>query len=135
MEKQDYEAITRCLRWLANAVINDYMDKSTSSLLNDKIEKFYHTVNNKIDWYNLQPKDFRALGFMSYGENEETDVWLIPAWMYGIVPDGLTVENIYGHSGAFNKIDFPYETFYGNLNFGIRVAPKELVGTDEEDYD
>lgn len=88
------------------------------------MNKFYSSVNTSIEWDDLTRDDFLSLGFMCYGYEQEDpyELWLIPIWLYPIIPDGLQLEDIHMNSFLFNRETTPYETFYGCMTYGIKIS-------------
>lgn len=115
--------INRCLRWLTDAVANDYQNDALSPILKDKVEKFYQSVNSCIDWDNLIAYDLRNLGFMRYEDEGEssTELWLIPQWLYPIIPDEIELMNIQGEMFTFDRKTTPYTLFYGCMTYGVCI--------------
>ena len=117
----DISFIHRILRWLANGITNDYVCNRLSPALTNKMNKFYTTLQTTFDWEKLTREDCRALGFMCYGadENEEYEVWCIPAWLYPIIPEGLNVTDNDFTTFQFKRVERPFKVTYGVLEYGL----------------
>lgn len=119
----DIDYVLRCLRWLANAVAEDYQDKNMSKNLIKKVDKFYESLRLNIDWYELKRDDFLRLGFMNCGYDDEDkyELWLIPLWLYDSIPDGLLLTDLNHNMFTFKRGKTPFEVFYGCMTYGIRI--------------
>lgn len=115
--------VRRCLKWLANVIAIEYQRNDLSSTLRTKVEKFYTAICSSLEWSELTRDDFLELGFMCNGYEIEDpyELWLIPTWLYPVIPDGLLVMNLKHEFFEFNKKRTPYITFYECMNFGIRI--------------
>ena len=133
----DVDYALRCLRWLANAVAEDYQDKNMSTKLINKTDRFYDSLRKTIDWYQLTRDDFLTLGFMNCGYEDEDayELWLIPMWLYDGIPDGLLLTDINHNMFTFKRGETPFEIFYGCMTYGIRIANPIYGKTLEEVID
>lgn len=121
------------LRWLANGIVTEYQNKSLSSELESKVDKFYYTLQGIIDWEDLTRDNLLELGFMTLADyDDEWEVWLIPAWLYPIIPDGLKVATSDLREFIFRRSECPFEVYYGALTFGLKLK-NPLYGQTLED--
>ncbi len=119
--------ITSCLRWLANEIVPFYNNNELPEALKTKIDVFYKSVSNSIDWFNLEENDVQKLGFLNWDETpEEQGVWFIPTWLYHAIPEGMLVFDTKGQPFEFRSETAPKETMYGCLTFGVKL--------DQESY-
>ena len=130
----DIDYALRCLRWLANAVAEDYQDKNMSTNLINKTDKFYESLRKTIDWNELTRDDFLRLGFMNcgYEDEDEYELWLIPLWLYDVIPDGLLLMDLNRNMFTFKRGQTPFEKFYGCVTYGIRIPNPSYGKTLEE---
>lgn len=130
----DIDYALRCLRWLANAVAEDYQDKNMSTKLISKTDRFYDSLRKTVDWYQLTRDDFLTLGFMNcgYEDEEEYELWLIPIWLYDAIPDGIELFDINRNAFTFKRGETPFEIFYGCMTYGIRIPNPSFGKTLEE---
>lgn len=134
MQREELDYITRCLRWLANVVVAEDKQGKLSPLMHEKLCKFVQSVGRDIDLYTLTREDFLTLGFMCYGyeDDDPYELWLIPVWMYDLIPDLMELEDIEHNKFIFNKKTAPCEPFYGCLQYGLRINnPSYKIDLDE----
>ena len=79
-----------------------------------------------IDWTDLNYNELKALGFRKF--EEETELMLIPAYVFKALPDGLTLYCIDGRSVIIGKDVIDTDTRFGCLAFGIYPKDKTKVG-------
>lgn len=113
--------LQNCLTWLANAVAEpvlhtkspDYLDKD----IRQSWEVFCNSIKSKdyIDWKNITLQEARELRFCRW--DEESDLWLIPIWLYPFIPEDLELTSIGGDKGFVPNIDT--DTRFGCLAWGI----------------
>lgn len=116
----DHEKIHRYLIWLANQVT---LDEDIDYLLKEKLKRFHKSVSSQIFWEDLTVDDVRTLGFLYY-DSESTadyDLYLIPAYLHAIIPEGITLQTIYGESFQYDPVNTPYTTFYGFMAYGVLI--------------
>ena len=117
----DYK-ILMYLRWLATGVVSDYQDNMLSPLLKAKANKFYDALEKIIKWEELTKDNALQLGFMCCDDTgTEDELWLIPAWLYPIIPEGLVCYDMKNTQFEFHRKETPFENFYGCLRFGIKL--------------
>ena len=90
IRREQYFYMIRCLKWLVNNIAPEYINKTLPLSLEEKVSKFYLSMQNAIDWYNLTKEDCMALGCVCYDDNsmeDEYNVWYFPAWVYPIIPE------------------------------------------------
>lgn len=123
MTKHNY--VNKCLRWLTTALVDEAQKDSVSLALQDKLDKCFTAITSAIDWENLTYEDVKQLGFMCYGEEEESEdsLWLIPIWLYPAIPEGLTCYMMESdRKFIFNRRNATYSNFYGCLEYGIKFT-------------
>lgn len=130
----DVDYALRCLKWLANAVAVDYKVNNMSTQLKQKTDKFYDAIRHVIDWHNLTYKELLKLGFMNcgYEDTDPYELWLIPQWLYPIIPEGLLVEDLDRNEFEFHRHTAPYDLFYGCMKYGIKLKNESYGKTLEE---
>jgi hypothetical protein len=84
--------------------------------------------NNDTTYTELQPSDLtvdemKELGFMRWSEN--SDMMLIPLWIYPFLADVLTTTDINGVTSTLNKSDIDTDHRCGCLAYGITPAKKK----------
>lgn len=121
METKDLNNIYRCFRWLATAVVTEYHENEQTSGMKIKTHKFFDSIEKFIEWDKLERDDFLTLGFMNISDyDDEYDLWLLPAWMYDIIPNGFKLYDSNMNEFFFNRNTTPFEQQYGCLKYGIR---------------
>ena len=124
--------INRCLRWLVNELYPFYSNNNLPHELNDKMEVFYDSIKDALDWDGMTRKDLLRLGFMNWDADDDdcpSGVWFIPNWLFPAIPEGLTVYDANGRSCIFSSGTASTEIMYGCLTYGILEAKD---GTDNE---
>lgn len=121
IKENEYNYIVRCLRWLANNIAPEYVNNSLNPSLMKKMDNFYHSLESVISWNNLTKEDCMALGCICYDDPDcPYETWFFPAWLYPLIPEGLSVIDNEGKEVIFHRKDIPFTLFYGNLTFGLR---------------
>lgn len=115
----DAAKITRLLRWEMNELVVPYLNKSLPYQLGCKTDRFYQAISNEIDWENLTVNDYIVLGFMRWELDDNHDLWLIPQWLYPIIPEGLHVVGTNKDFFKFSRVENMLEAQYGMLKFGF----------------
>lgn len=130
----EIDYVLRCLRWLANAVAEDYQVNNMSNKLKLKTDKFYASIGPVIDWHELTRDDFLRLGFMCYGyaDDDPYELWLIPQWLYPVIPEGMQLMDLNNQFFSFKRGCTPYEIFYGCMTYGIRIDNPSYGKTVEQ---
>lgn len=124
--------VNRCLRWLANEMFPFYFDGELPKELEAKVDTFYKSIEGCIDWYNMTRKDLLRLGFLNLEEDEDVtnSLWLIPTWLFPVIPEGMTVYDADKKPFAFFKNSAPQDVMYGCYTFGIFEQTTEEVTDD-----
>lgn len=113
--------LNNSLTWLANAVAKSIMYNKDPQHLDTDIrqswDKFCSSINNNslIDWKNMTREEAVELRFCKW--DEESDLWLIPIWLYPFIPNDLELTSIGGDKGFAPNIDT--DTRFGCLAWGI----------------
>lgn len=119
MEKN---SMYRYFRWLTGKVADQYLKGLLSKSLAKEVRKFYKSLDQSLNWDELTKEDLISLGFVLWHEAELSDLWLIPGWLYPIIPEGLKVQTTDYHTYNFDPSILPYKPDQGYLNFGILVS-------------
>lgn len=116
----DHEKIHRYLIWLANQVT---LDEDVDYLLKEKLKRFHMSLASQISWDNLTVEDVKTLGFLYYDDEsaEDYDLYLIPAYLHAVIPEGVTLQTIHGESFQYDPLHTPYSTFYGFMAYGVLI--------------
>ena len=87
--------IKNCLTWLANQIALDYIygDKFHSN--KEIMEKFYDSIKNEIEWNTMTTQQAKELRFARWSD-DMPNLWLIPIWLYPVIPDDLPLICING---------------------------------------
>lgn len=113
--------LQNCLTWLANAVAEPVLHIKNPGHLDSDIRQswgvFCNSIKSKgyIDWKNLTLQEAKELRFCRW--DEESDLWLIPIWLYPFIPEDLELTSIGGNKGFAPNIDT--DTRFGCLAWGI----------------
>lgn len=113
--------LQNCLTWLANAVAESCLHVKSPDHLDKDIRSSWRVFcnsiksNNHIDWKNLTLQEAKELRFRRW--EEESDLWLIPIWLYPFIPEDLELTSIGGNKGFAHNIDT--DVRFGCLAWGI----------------
>ena len=68
--------------------------RATKDLMKDST--LLEDIKDTIDFTTITKEEASKLGFRIWSSkpNEPQDVWLIPAFMYSIIPDGLEITSV-----------------------------------------
>lgn len=131
MERTDLNYVTRCFRWLANELVIPYMDSALPAPLKNKVDTFYESIRNTIDWDALTREDCLWLGFMNSqrdmlsAQGVIQELWLIPQWLIPIIPEGMYVEDVHGNRFQYNAKMCDKTTQFGVLGYGLVLNVSE----------
>lgn len=128
------------LTWLAQRVAEISFHQPNPVLAAEELTRSFnkalHHINEHklIDWDNLTVETAKELRFARW--EEESDLWLIPLWLYRAIPKDFPLISI-GNEDLTNPTDT--ETRYGALAYGILIGgdrrPVEWSNTPaEEEY-
>lgn len=113
--------VMNCLTWLANRVSEDYVWGRGDVRKKDMLEAFYKELRNKnaIDFEHLTIAQAKELRFGKWDENG--NLWLIPIWLYPLIPNGLELKGIMGGKVIFDGNNIDTDTRFGCLAYGIEL--------------
>lgn len=94
----------------ADGIIADVVKENAPRLLEH--------IKQNLDWNDIDEETCRILGFSKWEDND--NVWLIPTYLYSIIPIGLKVVTIFGNEAVFNSHNDD-DSRLGVLPFGIKV--------------
>lgn len=112
--------LQNCLTWLANSVAESCLHRVNPINLEKDIRSAWGTFCNSvkgsdcIDWKNLTLEEARELRFRKW---DESDLYLIPIWLYPMIPDNLELTSIGGNKAR--KEDIDSDTRFGVLAWGL----------------
>ena len=123
----DIGYIQRCLRWLGNSVIKEYISnkESLSVELNKRIDDFLESINSHISWDMISRKDAQELGFVLWSKQDGYDIWLIPTYLYPIIPEGLEVVDGDGDDVIFNSSCLADDSYRSWCGYGLKIPSTE----------
>lgn len=111
--------LQNCLTWLANSVADSCLHRVNPINLDKDIRSawgtFCNSVKDHIDWKNLTLEEAKELRFRRW--DEESNLYLIPIWLYPMIPGDLELTSI-GGTKAF-KEDIDSDTRFGMLAWGV----------------
>lgn len=116
--------VINCLVWFANQVSQGLTYKSWSPEFKAKeneesATKMYEALAKHIDVTTLTVEEARALRFMKW--EEESDLWLFPLWLVPLIPEGLVVTFIDGHTTPYIKDTLDNDIRFGCVAYGIII--------------
>ncbi len=121
------QEILHTLGYLANALAETvvYKDSWDAKFCKEEMERAYHKANEALkeylDWDNLTEQDCKDLRFMKW--SDETNIRLIPIWLYGAIPVGIKLTSIGGEEIVFDGKNIDTDTRFGCLAYGIIPKP------------
>ena len=113
--------IKNCLTWLANKTAENYVYGYAKGREKDTLDTFYNEFKTKklIDFENITISEARELRFGKWEDNN--DLWLIPIWLYPLIPIGLELKSISGEKVIFNGNNIDKDIRFGCLAYGIEL--------------
>ena len=112
--------MSSCFRWLLTKLFPMYHNKQLSKEVSSCIDIFYKSVASSIDWGNITKEDAITLGFLNWNE-DFSGPWLIPCWMFPLVPEGAVLYDNDDKPFVFKKTEASVELLFGCLTYGIHV--------------
>ena len=127
--------ILNCLTWLANCLSSEYVwgKKISEKRKNEYFDSFYSSLRKHIDWNKLTPDDAKKLRFCQW--DSYSNLFLIPLWLYPVIPDDLELTSIDG-SKTTKKSGIDTDVRFGCLAYGIVFADykKEMAKKAKLEY-
>ena len=121
--------VYRCFRWLANGLIKQMFEKKLPNETVDLLNKFYSLIDNRIeDFWEFDEKLMLDLGFIQY-ESSYYDIWLIPIWMFPLIPEDIKLYATDGSSFEFHSEIAPKTTLFNCFTYGLRKVHQNSVKT------
>lgn len=131
MTSKDKNYLFRCFRWMSNELVRQYLNNSLPLSVTKILEKFYDSISTRLnDWSSLSKDTMLELGFIRY-EGAKTIVWLIPLWMYPIIPENVLLTTPDGSNFIFNSKTASTNTIFNCLTYGIKEMETDKI---EEEY-
>ena len=119
------EEIKNCLSWLANSLSTVYMydwgAEYKCKEMKEKFDRFYKQFNDKnlIDFNNLTITEAKELRFCKW--DDDSDLYLIPLWLYPIIPIGIELTGIFGDKIILDGNNIDKDIRFGCLAYGIEL--------------
>lgn len=119
--------IRNCLTFLANQVAETvlYQPHWSMDFCHQEITKAYKKVAEELkkhlDWNNLTEEDCQELRFGKW--EKESQLYLIPIWLYSAIPIGTKLTSIFGEEIVFDGSNIDKDNRFGCLAYGI--IPKQ----------
>lgn len=115
--------ILNCLTWLANRVsettqYENWSDEFCRKEIKEANQKFVEEIKNHIDWDNLTEEDCKELRFGKW--DEESGIYLIPLYLFPIIPIGLKVYCISGDEIVNDGTNLDNDIRFGCIAYGIK---------------
>lgn len=112
-----------CLTYLANRVsettqYENWSDKFCRKEIKEASQKFVEEIKNHIDWNNLTEEDCKELRFDKW--DEESGIYLIPLYLFPIIPIGLKVYCISGEEIVNDGTNLDNDIRFGCIAYGIK---------------
>lgn len=115
--------IINCLTWLANRVsettqYKNWSDEFCRKEIKEASKKFVDEIKKHIDWENLTEEDCKELRFVRW--DEESGIYLIPLYLFPIIPIGLKVYSINGDEIVNDGTNLDNDIRFGCVAYGIK---------------
>lgn len=115
--------IINCLTWLANRVsettqYENWSDEFCRKEIKKASQKFVDEMQKHLDWDNLTEDDCKELRFGKW--DEESGIYLIPLYLFPIIPIGLKVYSISGDEIVNDGTNLDNDTRFGCVAYGIK---------------
>lgn len=121
----DKNYLYRCFRWLTNELIKEKLENKLPPELNRILNKFYDSISKKVeDMTTTDEKSMLDLGFIPYEISRGGIIWLIPLWMYPLIPENTQVYTTTGSMFEFHEKTAPKDTMFNCLKYGILDSSK-----------
>lgn len=120
--------LQNCLTWLANSVADSILNQKDPNAQCEELRQTWKTIyeylkqKNLPDWRNLTLKEAKELRFGRW--SNESDLWLIPLWLFPLIPEDLELTSIGGQKGLVSEVDT--DTRFGCLAWGIILKEERL---------
>lgn len=71
--------------------------------------------------------ELEALGFTIWDDEVplKDQIYLIPIWVYPIIPDGFLFYDIFGKTAIKGETDIDMDTRFGCLSYGIKMVTRD----------
>lgn len=115
--------ILNCLTYLANRVsettqYESWSDEFSRKEIKEANQKFVEEIKKHIDWENLTEEDCKELRFCKW--DEESGIYLIPLYLFPIIPIGLKVYSISGNEIVNDGTNLDNDIRFGCIAYGIK---------------
>lgn len=115
--------ILNCLTYLANRVsettqYESWSDEFSRKEIKEASQKFVEEIRKYIDWDNLTEEDCKELRFCKW--DEESGIYLIPLYLFPIIPIGLKVYSISGNEIVNDGTNLDNDIRFGCIAYGIK---------------
>lgn len=115
--------ILNCLTYLANRVsettqYDNWSDNFCRKEIKEAIQKFVEEIKKHIDWENLTEEECKELRFGKW--DEESGIYLIPLYLFPIIPIGLKVYSIMGNEIVNDGTNLNNDIRFGCIAYGIK---------------
>lgn len=87
-------------------------------------ERLYEQIGEKVDLKSLTIEDAKYLGFCRWDE-EYPNLWLMPIWLFPIIPEGMELMDINGEKFKFERDKADKDIRFGCLAYGIEIGGNE----------
>lgn len=115
--------IIDCLTYLANNVgettqYGNWSDGFARKQIKQANQKFLDEIKKHIDWDNLTESDCKELRFKRW--DEESGIYLIPLYLFPIIPIGFKVYCINGSEIVNDGTNLDNDTRFGCIAYGVK---------------
>ena len=118
--------VKNCLTWLANTLAVMYVGKQINEVkIKQALDKFYQAFKkeNLINFNDLTTEEARELRFCKWQEND--NLYLIPIWLYPLIPVGLELTSISGEKIVFDGNNIGDDIRFDCIAYGIELEDTE----------
>ncbi len=118
--------VKNCLTWLANTLAAMYVGKQINEVkIKHALDKFYQAFKKEklIDFNNLTIEEARELRFCKWQEN--SNLYLIPIWLYPLISVGLELTSVSGEKIVFDGNNIADDIRFDCIAYGIELEETE----------
>ena len=97
-----------------------WSDEFCRKEINDYTDGFLAAMKKHINWDNLRKEEALGLGFTLWSE-EYPDLYLIPLYLFPILPIGTEVTCIDGRTFTYDGTNMDNDVRFGCIAYGITI--------------
>lgn len=124
----DKDKIRRAMTWAVKQCYGGFIyekwdHESRLETVKNSREEFLKYIKEHLDWNDIDKETCKLLGFGRWSD-DMPDLWLIPGYLYPIIPIGLKVKSISGDESTWTGKE-DNDVRFGCLAYGIIESSTE----------